>query len=115
MDTMLLGETIASPGGDLVYYGDWESADGNDGVAAVEVFRLNVANAFAVHLETKSSDEDDGAASGIGSVVLSSTTPQVYKFDVTNAKDLVRYKVVSQEDAPSYLHVQFAQPSWAPN
>lgn len=116
MDMMLLGETIASDeSGDTDYYGFWMPAGGNDGVAAVEVFLLSTASAFKVYLQTKSSDEADPGPSSnlIGNVTLSSTTPQLYKFDVNGAKDLVRYRV-EMLDVGS-VHLQFSQPLWSPN
>ena len=114
MDMMLLGELISTRED---YKGFWMPAGGNDGVAAVEVFLNTVASSADVHLETKSSDEDDSAAVSIGSATISAVTVTVpsvnYKFDVANAKDLVRYTVVGAETA--MLHLQFAQPLWQPN
>jgi hypothetical protein len=116
MDMMLLGETILDfTDAAGVEYGFWMPARGNKGVAGVEVFRLSTANAFDVDLETKSSDEADSAATSIGSVTLSSTTPQVYKFDVSDAKDLVRYKITTAAESMESVHLQFTQPMWAPD
>ena len=113
MDMMLLGETIAASAASQTHTGFWMPAAGNDGVAGVEVFFQSAANGFTVHLDTKSSDEADSAATSIGSVTLTSTSPANYKFDVANAKDLVRYRVVS--GATAIAHLQFAQPLWQPD
>ena len=113
MDMMLLGETLVVSGEVGNYYGFWMPASGNDGVAAVEVFFNSAANAFKVYLQTKSSDQDDSGATDIGNVTVSSTSPQVYKFDVTPAKDLVRYRVEALQDGA--MHFQACQPLWAPN
>ena len=113
MDMMLLGETIAANASNQTHTGFWMPAGGNDGVAGVEVFLQTAANAFTVHLDTKSSDEPDSAATSIGNVTLTSTSAANYKFDVSNAKDLVRYRVVSAMAAKA--HLQFAQPLWQPN
>jgi hypothetical protein len=114
MDMMLLGEMITASGGSQTHTGFWMPAGGNNGVGGVEVFFQSVANGFTVHMDTKSSDEPDSAATlSIGSVTLSSTSPATYKFDVGNARDLVRYRVVSGEGA--LVHLQFAQPLWQPN
>lgn len=112
MDMTLLGETLVLIG-DESYYGFWMPAGGNDGVAGAEVFYNSVANACTVHLETKSSDAADSGAASIGSVSISSTSAATYKFDVTNAKDLVRYRVEGVNSGR--IHLQFAQPLWQPN
>jgi len=115
MDTMILGETVVATGVQT-YYGYWMQAGGNDGVAAVEVFFNSEASAFTVVLETKSSDEPDSAATNLGSGVLVTTagsTPTTYQMLVSNAKDLVRYKLVSSKFG--IIHIQYAQPLWQPN
>jgi hypothetical protein len=116
MDLTLLGENINAPATGKTVTGYWMPAGGNDGVAGFEVFLNATASAFTVHLDTKSSDEVDSAAASIGSVVISAvttTTPVSYKFDVANAKELVRYRVVSGK--AGVAHLQFAQPLWQPN
>ena len=113
MDMMILGETVTASAASQNFYGFWMPAGGNDGVGGCEVFYASSAAVFTVHLETKSSDESDASPSSIGSVSISSTTPGNYKFDVSNALDLVRYRVVSSRDAT--IHLQYAQPLWAPN
>ena len=112
MDMMILGETLQLNSG-TTHFGFWMPAGGNDGVASVEVFLLKTANLLTVTMESKPSNTNDGAANAIGSVVLSSTTPQVYKFDVAGANDLVRYTITASGSA--YVHLQFAQPLWQPN
>ena len=115
MDPMLLGETIAASNGES-YLGFWQPSGGNDGVAAVETFYVSVAGAFTVQLETKSSDDDDSAATPLGSgVSISATAPQVYKFDVEGARDLVRYRIIYEQETAGVMHFQFTQPLWAPN
>ena len=47
--------------------------------------------------------------------MISGTGRDVYKFDIDNAKDLVRYRVTCLSEADEYLHFQFCQPLWAPN
>lgn len=113
MDMLLLGETVVANDAGQSIDGYWMPAGGNDGVAGFEVFYLSAANGFEVILDTKKSDEADTSATQIGSLAVSSTTPQNYKFDVANAKDLVRYRVYSRGAA--VMHVQFAQPLWQPN
>lgn len=118
MDMMMLGETLAADEGAQFYYGFWMPAGGNDGVGGFEVFHNPVASAFIVSMETKSSDQPDSAAASIGNVLISSTSAANYKFDVANAKDLVRYQVESTDAAgltPASIHLQFAQPLWHPN
>lgn len=115
MDLMLLGETILASSENGSYNGFWMPAGGNDGVGAAEVFEVEAANAFEVHLDTKSSDEDDSSATSIGSATIDSTTPKVFKFDVADAKDLVRYRVKFVGSGTKYVHLQFCQPLWAPN
>ena len=71
---------------------------------------------FVVHLETKKSDETDSGASSIGNVTIDTTLPKLYKFDVANAHDLVRYRVDRVgESGPEFVHLQFSQPLWSPN
>ena len=115
MDMSLLGETIYAPAAAQRTYGFWMPAGGNDGVAGCEVFYNNSGDAFTVYLETKSSDEDDSMAAAIGNVSISATgfTPTQYKFDVNDAKDLVRYLLYSTK--AGYVHLQYAQPMWQPN
>jgi hypothetical protein len=116
MDLTLLGENINAPAAGKTFTGFWMPAAGNEGVAGLEVFFNSAANAFTVHLDTKSSDETDAAATSIGSVAISAvttTTSTTYKFDVNNAKELVRYRVVSGKQGCA--HLQFAQPLWQPN
>ena len=117
MDMMLLGETVQANMSTDKFRGFWMPAGGNNGVAAVEVFHVTAANKFGVIMETKSSDQADSSATQIGSVSISSTTPGVHKFDVADAKDLVRYVVTAGgvEDETVCMHIQFAQPLWAPN
>jgi hypothetical protein len=110
---MLLGETLAGTGAQS-YEGFWMPAGGNEGIAAVEVFYVSVASRFTVALETKSSDETDGSTATLASVSISSTTPGIFKFDVSGAKDLVRY-TVSSEVGAAVIHFQLCQPLWAPN
>lgn len=113
MDPLLLGETVASDGA-VKYEGFWMPAGGNDGVAAIEVFYVSAANQYTVHLDTKSSDEDDSGASSIGSQLVDSTTPGLFQFKVTNAQDLVRYRVVNSTGS-AVMHFQLSQPLWSPN
>lgn len=115
MDIMLLGETHVASTSQQRFYGFWMPAGGNDGVAAVEVFYADNNDGWEIYMETKSSDADDSGASNIGSVAITAatTTPATYKFDVTDAKDLVRYMVYSSRGGR--LHLQFAQPLWHPN
>lgn len=115
MDMTLLGETIKAAAASQQNYGFWMPAGGNDGVGGVEVFYASTSNAFDVHLETKSSDRDDSTAASIGSVTISTagSTRTNYKFDVTDAKDLVRYRVTSLK--AGLVHLQFAQPLWQPH
>src|SRR5262245_60038554 len=115
MDMLLLGETILGSGDNPNLYGFWMPAAGNNGVGAVEVFEVEVADAFEVRMETKSSDEDDNSATTVGTVVIDATTAKLYKFDVADARDLVRYRVKFAGSGTKFLHFQFAQPLWAPN
>ncbi len=112
MDLNLLGELIVASAAQTSP-GFWMPAGGNDGVAGLEVFLNTVANAFDVLVQTKSSDQVDSAATTIGSVTINLTSAASYKFDITNAKDLVRY-VVSATKAGN-IHLQLAQPLWHPN
>jgi len=117
MDMMLLGETIAGNTDTEGYYtGFWMPSGGSVGVAAYEVFVVSAANAFKVYLQTKSSDDDDSglSVSDIGNQTVGASTG-VFKFDVTGAKDLVRYRVQDLSGTGNYLHIQFAQPLWSPN
>lgn len=114
MDPFLLGETLASDRDPMAYFGPWMPAGGNDGVAAIEVFYVSGANLWTVKMETKKSDEDDSAVTGnIGSLTLSTGAAGVFKFDLANAEDLVRYRIDSLDVAS--IHFQFCQPLWAPN
>lgn len=117
MDMMLLGETIVSTSTVVqkLYLGPWMPAGGNEGVAGCEVFWNSSTPCFTVHLETKSSDQDDAGAASIGSVAVNivGATITSYKFDVAGAKDLVRYRVDNSK--AGVMHVQFAQPLWHPN
>ena len=114
MDMMLLGETVAAEEGQILF-GLWMQAGGNNGVAAVEVFYNSVANVFDVRLETKSSDQPDSAAVGIGSVVINTagSTIKTYQMLVADAKDLVRYRLNAR--GTGVVHLQYAQPLWQPN
>jgi hypothetical protein len=115
MDMLLLGETLVASADSQRFPGFWMPAGGNDGVAGVEVFYADKDDAWEVVMETKSSDEADSAATAIGSVGIAgaTTTPAIYNFDVSDAKDLVRYLVFSLEAAR--IHLQVAQPLWHPN
>ena len=114
MDMMLLGETIQTAVAQG-HFGFWMPAGGNDGVAGFEVFQTTSSSLFTVHLETKSSDQADSSATSIGNASVGSTTPGPYKFDVSNARDLVRYRLSSTGDGDASIHLQFAQPLWQPN
>ena len=113
MDLLLLGETVMASATGQSFHGYWMPAGGNYGVAGFEVFHISIATGFTVHLETKSSDQADSSAASIGSATVTSTTASNYKFDVTNALDLVRYRLTSQRGAT--IHLQYAQPLWSPN
>lgn len=115
MDMLLLGETILADSSNPVYSGFWMPAGGNNGVGGVETFTVESAEQFQVHLDTKSSDEGDSAATSIGSVTIDSTTPKLFKFDVADAKDLVRYRVKFVGSGTKFVHLQFTQPLWAPD
>lgn len=115
MDMLLLGETILANSGNNTLNGFWMPAGGNNGIGAVETFFVETADEFEVHLDTKSSDEDDSAAASIGNVAIDSTAPQLFKFDVADAKDLVRYRIKFGGSTTKILHCQFAQPLWTPN
>jgi hypothetical protein len=109
MDMTLLGETIVAAAAGQKNYGFWMPAGGNTGVAGCEVFWNNAAVAFTLHLETKSSDQDDSAAVSIGSVSIATAsatgaTPVQYRFDTANAKDLVRYRLDSAK--AGFVHLQ---------
>ena len=112
MDMMLLGELVANSAASQNYYGFRMPAGGNDGVAAIEVFEQSGSDSYKVYLQTKSSDAADSAATAIGNATIASTG--VTKFDVSNAQDLVRYRVESLGDGV-FMHFQFAQPLWSPN
>ncbi|MBK8100933.1 MAG: hypothetical protein IPK26_27940 [Planctomycetes bacterium] len=112
MDMMLLGELIRAEAAGTVCAGHWMAAKGNDGVAGLETFYVS-ATGFTVVLQTKKSDEADSAAVDIGSGTVG-TTPGVVKFDVNDAKDLVRY-AISASTGGIWMHAQFLQPMWAPN
>jgi len=116
MDSMILGETIQLKTSGDSLDGYWMPAGGNDGVGGIEVFYVSKSDAVEIHMDTKKSDETDAAAVSIGSVVIDGVTPQLYKFEVKNANDLVRYRVkhVGTEDA-EFVHLQFSQPLWSPN
>jgi hypothetical protein len=116
MDMAILGELVMSSAISQDFTGYWMPAGGNDGVAGCEVFYNSSANSFEVHMETKSSDEEDVAATSIGSVTVATagSTVSTYKFDVSNSKDLVRYRVRSLKSGIC-MHLQFAQPMWNPN
>lgn len=111
MDMMILGETIRSNSDGTTFTGFWMPARGNDGVGAVETFLVS-GTGFTVEMETKTSDANDTGAASIGSASIG-TTPGVTKFDVTNAKDLVRYVIEGPQN--QYMHFQLMQPQWAPN
>lgn len=118
MDLMLLGETIVSnsgsSGANRVHYGFWMPAGGNQGVAAVEVFRQSTISVYTVTLQTKKSDEADSAAASVGSTTI--TDLGVTQFFVSGAKDLVRYKIsYPSGSGPESMHVQLCQPLWSPN
>ncbi|MCR9248753.1 MAG: hypothetical protein NXI31_27300 [bacterium] len=118
MDMLILGELMAhasTGGGTTVLEGYWMPAGGNDGVAGAEVFFASAASAFTIKMETKSSDAADSSVTTIGSATVSSVTPGVTKFDVADARDLVRYVVESSHESDAYLHFQLSQPLWAPN
>jgi hypothetical protein len=117
MDINLLGELIVASAAQTSN-GFWMPAGGNDGVAGVEVFLNTDASAFSVSVQTKSSDEADPAAGVgiIGSVTIASVTtaaPVTYKFDLSNAKDLIRYVITSSRAGK--VHMQLAQPLWHHN
>lgn len=113
MDSMILGETVT---GTVAYLGFWMPSSGSSGVAAIEVFAI--AKKFEkvkVRLMTKKSDEADSGESEIGSLeIAGDSSAGIYKFPVSDAQDLVRYKIQS-EDGIERLHFQFIQPLWAPN
>ncbi len=108
MDLLLLGEISPADA-----TGFWMPAGGNVGTAGAQVFLNTVANSADLFMDTKSSDEDDSAAMVIGNITIASTAAQTYTFDVTDAKDLVRYRLA--KNVGGMLHLQFAQPLWQPN
>lgn len=120
MDMMLLGETVRLVDGEQLL-GYWMPSGGSEGVAAVEVFYATVANRFTIVMDTKSSDDDDSAADAgtsiIGTVNITGTGRAMYKFDVTDAMDLVRYRVLVDDGSAlaAIMHFQFSQPLWSPN
>jgi hypothetical protein len=116
MDIAILGEQIAASAAAQSLTGFWMPAGGNHGIAGCEVFYSSSANSFDVIMETKSSDAEDIAATSIGSVTIAAagSTVTTYKFDVKNAKDLVRYRAESLKSNVR-MHLQFAQPMWNPN
>tara|TARA_R110002096_G_scaffold13828_2_gene48649 strand:+ start:655 stop:999 length:345 start_codon:yes stop_codon:yes gene_type:complete len=114
MDPMLLGETLSASAANEKFYGFWMPADGNDGVGGIDVFDIEDNSDFEVIMETKSSDEDDDARVSITTVPeVISAGPGLYKFDLKDAKDLVRYRLMSK--AAGSIHFQLSQPLWAPN
>ena len=118
MDTMILGETIAHNDAEEIttYLGFWMPSGGSEGVGACETFLVSTASVFTIRMETKSSDDADPATPVfIGSQTISKTTPDVHKFDLTDAKDLVRYVIECSSEAVEHLHFQLCQPLWAPN
>lgn len=119
MDMMLLGETVRLVANEQLL-GYWMPSGGSEGVAAVEVFYATAANSFVVVMDTKSSDDKDAAADAgtsiIGTINVTGTGRAVYKFDVVDAKDLVRYRIIVDAEAdPAIMHFQFSQPLWSPN
>ena len=119
MTMMLLGETLAIdltiPSGGP-YYGPWMRAGGNKGIGAIETFYVSAASAFSLEMETKSSDQIDSSFVSLGAATtISSTTPGIFKYDASGAKDLVRYKINSLGLGTAYMHFQFSQPLWSPN
>jgi hypothetical protein len=47
-------------------------------------------------------------------IATAGSTVATYKCDVSNAKDLVRYRLESLKGGVR-VHLQFAQPMWNPN
>lgn len=116
MDATLLGETLASDDNGIDFLGFWMEASGSEGTAAVRVFAAAISDQIKVRLETKSSNEDDSAAGSVGTVTITSATPQIHRFDVADARDLVRYVVkIKGENAADFAHLQVLAPTWAPN
>lgn len=114
MDPMLLGETLSASAVGEIYYGFWMPAGGNDGGGGIDVFDIETDDDFEVIMQTKKSDEDDDAALPITAIAQGiDAGAKLYKFDLLNAKDLVRYRIISK--AAGYMHFQFTQPLWAPN
>ena len=117
MSLLILGESVVfgtATGFAETHYSPWMPAGGNNGVAGLEIFYLSAANELTVEMETKSSDATDTGVSSIGSLLLSSTVASIYKFDVNDAQDLVRYKLSNDDESVS-IHFQFVQPFWAAN
>ena len=114
MDMLMLGETISATTDADESIGFWMPSGGSQGVAGVEVFRASGSSVFTVHMDTKKSDEADTAATSIRFTSVGEP-PGVFKFDVEDAEDLVRYRVASGGDSDRNIHLQFLQPLWAPN
>ena len=103
------------------YFGFWMPSPGSNGIGAVEVFYVSASNAFEVVIETKSSDDDDGAVGApIGNVTINNTVtipgpPLIFKMEIAGAMDLIRYRVNTIAGTGEYVHLQFCQPLWSPN
>jgi hypothetical protein len=112
MDMLMLGETIVAPSAGQNHYGFWMPSRGSKGVGGCEVFFTSNLP-FNIFMETKSSDQADSSATVVSVGTTALNAVGAFKFDVTNALDLVRYRVTST--GAGGLHVQFAQPLWQPN
>ena len=113
MDPLLLGETLR--GKTVTYRGFWMPTQGCTGVGAIQVFLISGASKFRVDAETKSSNDDDSAASNAGSLTLTGT-PGSYSFDLSKGRDLIRYTLTGLDaSTDQYIHFQFAHPLWQAN
>jgi len=114
---MLIGQTIILPVGPEYtdYYGPWMPRGGNAFSATLEVMRESAAGwDFEAKVETKNAEDNDSAASQIGS--LSRTTPCFDTQLISDCLELVRYHFkVRATTSQKWIHFRMNPPIWQPN
>jgi hypothetical protein len=116
MDPLILGQAILgkSP---AVFYGYWMSAVGSDGAGAIKVYYVSGATKFTVKLQTKTSEDADNPSASadiVGSSAITGTG--ITRFQVSNAKEWVRYLVTADDvSTVQTMHFDFLPPEWVRN
>ena len=111
---MIIGQTLMASTSTKKFYSGWFSRQGNAATMVVEILH-NVTAGIEVRVQTKNSEDADGAASyATGSAITATSNAAPVSGRFTGFKELVRFEY-AVTDTSGWVHFRVLNPSWETN